>query len=380
MRCRAVVNDVAKKIVSTRPSTPVAVRMSSDEANACRAVVSASPRMPNRAVTVTMIEARVRSGTKAATTITSGKNETNALPASATLRSTNSTSSKRSQTRQKSSRSSRSRSPATVVRASMVPIPWHVRDMPSAGCGHRLRGPGAMRSGRPAGLTESRNGLKKGRHMGSIVVHMSMSLDGFIAGPNALMSAQGLGVDGHRLHAWLAEGGAQTRVLLPAVRAQRRDLDELYGPHALCLVGRRTLRHRRTGTEPTTSGCRSSCRIHHQPPDGTNPSRARDHHRRDPRRPSLPLPRPRPRPVIRKMLRRTAPTSPRSRLGAGVLDEMEIDLIPASSGTGPLPARSRRRRRHRAGAQLLLSTPPATTTARPAVRGPSRAGGVQRPC
>ena len=54
-----------------------------------------------------MIDERMRSGTKAATTITSGKNETNAFPASATLRSTNSISSMRSHTRQSSSRSSR---------------------------------------------------------------------------------------------------------------------------------------------------------------------------------------------------------------------------------------------------------------------------------
>ena len=33
-RCSAVVNEVAKKIVSTSPSTPVAVRMSSADANA----------------------------------------------------------------------------------------------------------------------------------------------------------------------------------------------------------------------------------------------------------------------------------------------------------------------------------------------------------
>ena len=61
-RCSAVVNEVAKKIVSTRPSTPVAFRTSSDDAKASWAVVSASPRMPSRTVTVVMIDERMRVG------------------------------------------------------------------------------------------------------------------------------------------------------------------------------------------------------------------------------------------------------------------------------------------------------------------------------
>ena len=69
-----------------------------------------------------MIDERMRSGTKAATTITSGKNETNAFPASATLRSTNSISSMRSHTRQRSSRSNRVRSAAMRWRISVMPV------------------------------------------------------------------------------------------------------------------------------------------------------------------------------------------------------------------------------------------------------------------
>ena len=53
-----------------------------------------------------MIDVRMSWETKAATMITVGKNETNALAASATLRSTNSISSMRSHTRQSSRRSS----------------------------------------------------------------------------------------------------------------------------------------------------------------------------------------------------------------------------------------------------------------------------------
>jgi dihydrofolate reductase len=41
--------------------------------------------------------------------------------------------------------------------------------------------------------------------MPATVLYMSMSLDGFITGPND-DRGNGLGVDGHRLHDWLADG------------------------------------------------------------------------------------------------------------------------------------------------------------------------------
>ena len=41
--------------------------------------------------------------------------------------------------------------------------------------------------------------------MSATVLDMSMSLDGFITGPND-NRGNGLGVDGHRLHDWLADG------------------------------------------------------------------------------------------------------------------------------------------------------------------------------
>jgi hypothetical protein len=90
------VNELAKKTARTRPSTPVARRMSSAEANACWTVASEPPVMPRRWVSVVKMDLRRRGGTKAATTMMSGKNETNALPARAMLRSTNSVSSIRS--------------------------------------------------------------------------------------------------------------------------------------------------------------------------------------------------------------------------------------------------------------------------------------------
>ena len=79
--------------------------------------------MPSRAVTAVMIDERMRSGANAATTITSGKNETNAFPASATLRSTNSISSMRSHTRQRSRRCNRVRSPEIRSRPSVLRVP-----------------------------------------------------------------------------------------------------------------------------------------------------------------------------------------------------------------------------------------------------------------
>ena len=53
------------------------------------------------------------------------------------------------------------------------------------------------------------------------VLYMSMSLDGFITGPDD-DAGQGLGRGGGRLHAWLGPGGDSPAD--PPVRAERRDL------------------------------------------------------------------------------------------------------------------------------------------------------------
>jgi hypothetical protein len=42
--------------------------------------------------------------------------------------------------------------------------------------------------------------------MSKVVLHMWMSVDGFIAGPDDGMD-HGLGVNGERLHDWLGAGG-----------------------------------------------------------------------------------------------------------------------------------------------------------------------------
>lgn len=51
--------------------------------------------------------------------------------------------------------------------------------------------------------------------MGSTVLYMSMSLDGFIAGPNESVD-NGLGDGGERLHEWAFAGGGATESGMPA--------------------------------------------------------------------------------------------------------------------------------------------------------------------
>ena len=72
----------------------------------------------------------------------------------------------------------------------------------------------------------------------ALVLDMSMSLDGFIAGP-CDDAANGLGVGGHRLHAWLADGdGVDPRSYRPDGPSSVV-FDEMLATGAV-LVGRRT--------------------------------------------------------------------------------------------------------------------------------------------
>ena len=52
----------------------------------------------------------------------------------------------------------------------------------------------------------SQSTRQKGTTVSATVLYMSMSLDGFIAGPNE-GPGNGLGDGGHRLHEWYFEGG-----------------------------------------------------------------------------------------------------------------------------------------------------------------------------
>src|SRR5215213_4152617 len=76
--------------------------------------------------------------------------------------------------------------------------------------------------------------------MASTVLYMSMSLDGFITGPNA-GPGNGLGDGGHRLHEWVLPAGDADRAVisdrLPAVN--RQVVDEFMATGAV-VAGRGT--------------------------------------------------------------------------------------------------------------------------------------------
>ncbi len=71
-----------------------------------------------------------------------------------------------------------------------------------------------------------------------IVLYMSMSLDGFIAGPDDT-KGNALGNGGDRLHRWLAEGGDDPTSYRPADEAGRTVFDELLATRAV-ITGSRT--------------------------------------------------------------------------------------------------------------------------------------------
>ena len=74
--------------------------------------------------------------------------------------------------------------------------------------------------------------------MGDTVLDMSMSIDGYIAGPDDDMG-EGLGRDGHRLHDWLHDGGESPGSYRPVEGASRLVFDEAMSTGAV-ITGRRT--------------------------------------------------------------------------------------------------------------------------------------------
>jgi dihydrofolate reductase len=75
--------------------------------------------------------------------------------------------------------------------------------------------------------------------VGKIVLDMSVSVDGFVTGPED-DAEHGLGVGGERLHAWLGDGGADPQSYRPgAGGADAQVFDEMLATGAV-LVGRRT--------------------------------------------------------------------------------------------------------------------------------------------
>jgi dihydrofolate reductase len=74
--------------------------------------------------------------------------------------------------------------------------------------------------------------------MSKVVLYMSMSVDGFITGPDD-SKEHGLGVGGERLHEWLAAGGADPGSYRPADGPGATVFDELMATGAV-ITGRRT--------------------------------------------------------------------------------------------------------------------------------------------
>lgn len=74
--------------------------------------------------------------------------------------------------------------------------------------------------------------------MSRLVLYMSMSLDGFIAGPDD-SSDNPFGTGGHRLHEWLGYGGDDVSGFRPRDERGRTVLDEVLSTGAV-ITGRRT--------------------------------------------------------------------------------------------------------------------------------------------
>ena len=75
--------------------------------------------------------------------------------------------------------------------------------------------------------------------MSKVVLYMSMSVDGFIAGPDD-GPEHGLGVGGERLHDWLGDGGIDPSSYRPAGDGPSATVfDELMATGAV-IIGRRT--------------------------------------------------------------------------------------------------------------------------------------------
>jgi len=74
--------------------------------------------------------------------------------------------------------------------------------------------------------------------MSRLVLYMSMSLDGFIAGPED-DEKNPLGINGLRLHDWLHEGGGDPMPHRPSVEPSRTVFDEMLATGAV-VTGRRT--------------------------------------------------------------------------------------------------------------------------------------------
>ncbi len=93
--------------------------------------------------------------------------------------------------------------------------------------------------------------------MGAVVLYMSISVDGFVAGPDD-GPEHGLGVGGEVLHGWLADGGVEPGRTGRPTRPARWSSTRRWPP-APCITGRRTFEFAGGGAATTTTASRSSC-------------------------------------------------------------------------------------------------------------------------
>ena len=93
--------------------------------------------------------------------------------------------------------------------------------------------------------------------MSNVVLYMSVSVDGFITGPDDGMD-HGLGVNGERLHDWLRAGGVDPRSHRPLDEPNATVFDELMATGAV-IVGRRTFEFAGGWAGDHHDGSRSSC-------------------------------------------------------------------------------------------------------------------------
>ena len=185
----------------------------------------------------------------------------------------------------------------------------------------------------------------KGEAMSATVLYMSMSLDGFIAGPN-----EGAGQRPRRRRAAPARVGPAGR-RRPHEALSRRDRRQRPGRRRVHVDrrGRRRPRDVRAGGRLGRRPPRRRADLHRQPQRARHRRRAvaAGHLRRRRRRPRWP--RPSEAAGEKNVLVHGAGIA-QLALAAGVLDEIEIHLVPVLFGQGRRLFDDLGRRAHRAGA------------------------------
>ena len=162
--------------------------------------------------------------------------------------------------------------------------------------------------------------------MSKVVLYMSMSVDGFITGPDDDMD-HGLGVNGERLHDWLHSGGVDPGSHRPVDETNATVFDELMATGAV-ITGRRTFEFARGWAGDHHDGVPIFV-LTHAAPDEPAPGSAR--YVTDGIESCVAQAKS--AAGDRDILLHGAATA-QERLRAGLLDEMELHLIPVLLGQG----------------------------------------------